>query len=75
MATEVPMPIKGFSEGFPIEGGPSQFSGDMNNMRPISTLTGRIMLCQRPGQDKKFALQLASVAGPIVVQGSVSVVS
>ena len=68
-------PIKGFSEGFPVEDAPRQFSGDLNNMRPVSTLTGKILLCQRAGQDKKFAAQLAGVAGPVVAQCSVAIVA
>lgn len=71
----LPPPIKGFSEGFNVEDAPREYSGHINNVRPISTLSGKLILCQRPGLDKKYAQLIAGVAGPVVAICSVSVVN
>jgi len=49
---EFGLPIKGFSEGFPVENQPANTSGSMNNVRPTDVLEGRIRLGQRPPLDK-----------------------
>lgn len=68
-------PIKGFSEGFNVEDSPREYSGYQNNVRPISTLSGRLILCQRPGWEKKYVQQIGGVAGPVVAACSVTVVT
>ena len=68
-------PIGGFSEGINVEDSPVQYSGYMNNVRPIDVLERKLRIGQRPGLDKKYTQQIAGVAGPIVCACSVSVVN
>jgi hypothetical protein len=75
MATEFPPPIKGFSEGFDVSDTPNEYSGYMNNVRPVDTLERKLRLGQRPGLDKAYAQQIANGVGAIVAICSVSVVS
>jgi len=74
MATEFPPPIRGFSEGFEVASTPQEYSSYMNNVRPIDTLESKIRLGQRPGLDKAYSQQIASLEGPVVAICSVSVV-
>ena len=71
---EFPLPIQGFSEGVGVGDTPQQFSGYLNNVRPLDTLERRLRLGQRPGLDKKYSQQIAGLSGPIVAIGSVSYV-
>ena len=75
MATEFPLPIKGFSEGLEVSKTPGEYSPYMNNVRPFDVLDNRLRLGQRPGLDKAYLQQIASVAGPIVEILSVTVVN
>lgn len=68
------LPLGGYSEGANVENLPSNTTGDMNNVRPQDTLSGRLRIGQRPGLGKAFTQQIASASGPVVVLGSVSVV-
>jgi len=69
---EFGLPIKGFSEGFPVENQPANTSGSMNNVRPI--FEGRIRLAQRPPLDKAYSQQIGTTNIPIVYITSVTVV-
>jgi len=72
MIVEMELPIKGFSEGFPVENQPANTSGSMNNVRLI--FDGRIRLAQRPPLDKAYSQQIGGIAAPIIWMGSVTVV-
>lgn len=71
---EFGLPIKGFSEGFPVENQPANTSGSMNNVRPTDVLEGRIRLGQRPPLDKAYSQQIGTTNIPIVYITSVTVV-
>lgn len=75
MAQEFPPPMKGYSEGFDVSDTPNEYSSYMNNVRPVDTLERKLRLGQRPGLDKAYTQQIASVAGPIVEILSVTVVN
>ena len=75
MATEFPPPIRGFSEGFDVSDTPNEYSGYMNNVRPVDTLERKLRLGQRPGLDKAYAQQIASLSGPVVDICSVTTVA
>jgi hypothetical protein len=74
MANEIPLPLKGFSEGVEISKTPAEYSPYMNNVHPFDTLDGRLRLGQRPGLDKAYSQQIAGESGPVVAICSVSVV-
>ncbi len=62
---EIPLPILGVSEALPLDKEKPVNSSHLNNIRPFDTLERRIRLGQRPGQDKKYTLQLGS-GSPVV---------
>lgn len=70
---ELTFPIKGKHVGMPSSQQPPGASRDLNNVRPF--YDGRACGGQRPGLDKRYAEQIADVAGPIVAICSVSTVS
>jgi len=63
---DIPIPIKGYSEGFSADKQPQLTTGYMDNMFPRGTLEKKIRLTQRPGLDKMFAAQVGGGAVPIV---------
>jgi hypothetical protein len=69
----IPIPIKGYSEGFPVDASPPATGGYMLNVRPQDVLEGRIRLGQRPGQDKWSTTQIGAATQPIVAMVSVGV--
>jgi hypothetical protein len=72
---EFTFPIRGKYMGLPSDKQPLLTSPDLNNMRPLNPKTGRVCGAQRPGLSKRYTQQIASVAGPVVVMGSVTIVS
>ena len=68
----IQLPIKGVSEGFPIESSPPLTSGHMNNVIPRDVLEQRIRLSQRPGLDKVFTQQIGGTTAPIIAMIQVS---
>lgn len=71
--TEFPLPYKGFSEGYPTDKTPPEYSPFMSDVRIVDTLEGRFRLCQRPGQEKRYAQQMKS--NPIMDICSVTTVA
>jgi len=71
---DIPIPIKGYSEGFTPGNQPQLTTGYMDNMFPRGTLEKKIRLTQRPGLDKVFAAQVGGDAAPIVSILSVTTV-
>ena len=70
---ELSFPVKGKSVGMPSSKQPQATSRDLNNVRPY--WDGRLVGGQRPGLDKRYAEQIAGVAGPVVAICSVAVVA
>lgn len=62
----IQLPIKGYSEGFPVGNQPPLTTGYINNVFPRGALEGKIKLTQRPGFDKAFSQQIGGSACPIV---------
>ncbi|KKN59420.1 hypothetical protein LCGC14_0542550 [marine sediment metagenome] len=62
---EAALPIMGVSEALPLDKENPTNSPHINNVRPFDTLERRVRLGQRPGQDKKYALQLGT-GSPVV---------
>lgn len=71
---EFSLPIKGVSEGFPIDKSPPLTSGYMNNIRAIDVLEKRVRIGQRPGQDKAYAQQIGGAASAVVAAIQVTVI-
>jgi len=71
---EFQLPIKGKSEGFPIEKEQNLTSGYMNNVRPRDVLDNRIRIGQRPGLDKAYSQQIGGISTPIVAMCIVTTV-
>jgi hypothetical protein len=71
---EFSIPLKGYNAGVNVENQPPDTTGDMLNMRAIGSLARRFRLVQRPAKAKVKTQQIAGVASPIVVLGSISVV-
>ncbi len=63
---EFQLPIKGISEGFPVDKSPPLTSGYINNIRAIDVLEKRVRIGQRPGQDKAYAQQIGGTASAVV---------
>ena len=70
---ELSFPVKGKHVGFPSSKQPQGTTRDLNNVRPY--YDGRLAGGQRPGADKRYAEQIAGVAGPVVAICSVATVS
>jgi len=75
MNKEFSLPIKGVSEGLPVDKEPPNTSGYMNNVRPFDVLEQRLRLGQRPGLDKAYSQQIASIGGAIVAITSVAAIA
>lgn len=71
---EIPLPIKGFHEGFPVDKTPQLTSGYMNNVRGIGVLEKKVRICQRPGLDKVYTQQIAGLTSPVVGLCQVTIV-
>jgi len=69
---DLPLPIKGFSEGLPQSKQPALTSGYMNNVRPKDVLEKRMRLGQRPGLAKWSTDQIGSSTQPVVAMAVVS---
>ena len=60
MATlQFQLPIKGKSEGFPLDKSPALTSGHLNNVRPTDVLEKRLRIGQRPGLTKVYTQQIS----------------
>ena len=68
------LPVVGFSEGLPVDKSDPMTSGHINNIRPISILSGRIVISQRPGLDNWSATQIGADENPVVALCAVSTV-
>lgn len=71
---EMDIPVKGKSEGLPVDNQPPNTSGYMNNVRPVDVLEKRIRIGQRPGMDKAYSQQIGGANIPIVYITSVTVI-
>ena len=73
MAQSLPIPIKGINKGLSVVSVPSEYSSNMNNVRPRDVLEGKMRLGQRPGLKKWGAGTLIGGANqPVVAICSVS---
>jgi len=63
---EFQLPIKGKSEGLPVDKEQELTSGHMNNVRPRDVLDNRIRIGQRPGLDKAYSQQIGGAATSVV---------
>lgn len=69
------LPIKGFSEGLPIDKSDPMTSGHQNNVRAIGVLEKRIKVSQRPAVvNWGGATQIGDTQQPVVAMCSVSTV-
>lgn len=66
MTNELPLPIKGVFRGFSVDKVPSEFSDDMNNIRPVDSLEKRLRLGKRPGLKKWSTTQIGAAEQPVV---------
>jgi len=71
---ELPLPIKGVNNSYPLDKQDPATSPYMNNVRPFDTLEGRIRLSQRPGMGKMYSQQIGGVTNPIVALNYVTVI-
>lgn len=74
MSVVLPLPIKGYSEGFNVSDSPSDTTGEIMNVRPRDSLSGKLRLGKRPGLVKEYSEQIAGAAAPIIAIGSISVI-
>lgn len=72
MFREIPLPIKGFSEGLPDSKQPVGTSGYMNNVRPKDVLEKRLRMGQRPGLKKWSSDRIGGSTQPVVAMCVVS---
>jgi hypothetical protein len=73
---EFVLPIKGFSEGFPVHRAVPSTSGYMNNVRIICVLDKKYRICQRPALVKWGAgTQIGGAEQPVVAMCTVSSVN
>lgn len=71
---QVPVPIKGYSEGLPVEAQQQATCGYMNNCRPRDVLEGKLRVGQRPGLKKAYSQQIGGGSYPIVWLGSITTI-
>jgi hypothetical protein len=71
---EFMLPIKGISEGFPVDKSPPLTTGYANNIRAVDVLEKRVRIGQRPGQDKVYTQQIGGAALPVVAICSVTII-
>jgi hypothetical protein len=69
---DVPLPVKGYSEGLPASNQPALTTGYMNNVRPKDILAKRIRIGQRPGLIKWSTDQVGSSTQPVVAMAVLS---
>lgn len=68
-------PIRGILKGLDSGDAAPNFSEYMNNMRPVSTLNDKIIICQRPALDKwGNEDQIGAAEQPVVAMCVVSAV-
>jgi hypothetical protein len=68
-------PIRGVLKGIDSADAAPNFSEHMNNMRPVSTLNNKIIICQRPALDKwGNGDQIGAAEQPVVALCVVSAV-
>ena len=72
---EIPLPIRGVNYSIPEDKTPGTYSPYMLNVRPFDTLENKIRLGKRPGLDKIYSQQIATLSGPVIEICSVSVVN
>lgn len=64
---ELPFPSKGLNTAFAVSETPPLSSGDLNNVRPMDTLSSRLRGGQRPGLQKWGAgNQIGGSSQPVV---------
>jgi len=68
----LPLPIKGLSKGITVAVTPSEYTTNMNNVRPRDVLEQRVRLGQRPGLAKWSTDQIGDADQPVVFITSVS---
>jgi hypothetical protein len=71
---EFMLPIKGISEGFPVDKSPPLTTGYANNIRAVDVLEKRVRIGQRPGLDKTYAQQIGGAAIPIIALCSITTI-
>jgi hypothetical protein len=72
---KLPLPIKGISKGLTVSVIPSEYSTNMDNVRPRDVLESRIRLGQRPGLAKWSTDRVGADNQPVVEILSVSSVT
>jgi len=72
---ELFLPIRGISQGLPVDKESTQTSGYMNNVRPEDVLEKRIRIGKRPGLDKWSTTQVGGAEFPIIAFTVVSTLS
>jgi hypothetical protein len=71
-----PLPIKGINKGNAVCTTPSEYSSDMNNVRPTDVQGGRQRLGKRPGLVKwGEGTQIGSIEEPVVAIAAINRVS
>lgn len=72
---DIPLPIRGFSEGLPVENQEAATTPYALNVRPRDVLQKRFRIGKRPGLKKSYSSQqIGGDAQPIVWIGSVTMV-
>ena len=69
------LPYKGVNQGSTVSKAPSEYSTNINNVRPRDILEQRIRMGQRPGLAKWSTDQVGGSSQPIVAICSVSSIS
>ena len=71
----IPLPLGGYSEGFPIDKQQSGTSAHMSNVRPRDVLDKKIRLGKRPGLKKAYSQQIGGASFPIIELLSVTTIT
>jgi len=70
---KLPLPIRGINKGLTVAVTTSEYTTNMNNVRPRSVQENRIRLGQRPGLEKwGVGEQIGGIEQPVVYITSVS---
>ena len=69
------LPYRGINKGSAVAMAPSEYSSNMNNVRPSDVLEKKIRMGQRPGLKKASDSQVGGTEQPVVWIGSVASVS
>jgi hypothetical protein len=72
---KLPLPIRGINKGITVSVTPSEYTTNMDNVRPRDVLEQRVRLGQRPGLKKWSTDQVGGSEQPVVAMCSVSSVS